>query len=788
MNEGCSLCGLPLPEPPVCAEGVDGEYCCVGCLSIQRTLGDLGDVDEAAVRTRVQNDDVRDVPDSADTTFLAASGMRCTTCEAFLEIRGERLPGVYAVDASYPTDTLRVQYDSEATDPATLCGRLTGHGYDVSPRAEATADDEPAGHVARFLLGGGFFGMMVMVWYVLFLYPTYFGWEPVVSLDGWAGYYIVANIWLFTSVVLFYTGWPILQGALVSLRARAPNMDLLIALAALSAYAYSSAAMLLGRTDLYFDVSVAIVLVVTAGSYLEGRFKRRAVGELATSVPGPSEDVRLGDGSVVDRSELEPGDRVLVPVGERIPVDLELVDGPAAIDESLITGEAMPVTYRAGERVPGGAIVTDQPVEGVVLEGGISTGEQVLQLLWSIQSDQHGVQRLADKLATIFVPLVIVLALLVGTLSLLGGSGLAPALLLSLTVLIVTCPCALGLATPLAMAAGVRDAMERGIVIASTALFETAPAVDIVVLDKTGTITDASLTVRDVVAEKPDRVLTAAAALERVSTHPVAEAITGVADGGDESIRTDGGRVAERTRALERGVQGTVDGTLVTVGHPSECERAGIALDRSHEERVHAARAAGDIPVVVGWDGMSRGVIVVGERSRPGWQEAIDELGADHEVVVLTGDTGRGGEQLRDVPGIDEVFTGIPPAAKAETVRRFQQRGTVAMVGDGTNDAPALAAADVGIAMGSGTAIAADAADAIILGDDLREVPAMFRLVRAANGRLKQNLGWAFVYNGIAIPLAVLGLLNPLFAAIAMATSSLLVVSNSARSVLDERR
>ena len=800
-DEGCDLCGLPTPSP-VTATGVDGVFCCRGCLEVHRALGgrpgDLGtDGDASAVDAGGRSDDT-DLPDGTESAFFAVDGMHCTTCEVFVERRAAGIDGVHGAAASYATDTLRVAYDPDVVDREELAERLSGYGYVARARDDGRPTGEDGNALARFLVGGGLFGMMVMVWYALFLYPTYFGYEPFVDLGGYDGLYVFANVWLMTSFVLFYTGLPILRGAYVSLRAGLPNTDLLVALAATSAYAYSTLAMLVGRTDLYFDVTVAIVLVVTAGAYYERRVKRRAVGLLADLSERRVDEARLADcGRVVPLESVSSGDRLLVRPGERMPLDGEVREGTAAVDESLVTGESRPVRKRPGDPVLGGTVVADAALVVEVGEGAESTIDRLVELLWSIQSTTPGVQRFADRLATVFVPLVLVLAVVVTGWSLWTGAASTTALLLGLTVLIVSCPCALGLATPLAIASGVREAAERGIVITSSSVFEDAPGVDVVVLDKTGTVTEGSMSVVAVHADRPEAVVDRAAAVESLSDHPIAEAIVDYArsipgDGGGRPVAADdplsdgGGIERAEVDGFDRNVRGvsaSVDGETVVVGHPDLLEDRGLVIDPWIRSRVDEARGRGDVPVAVGWGGRVEGVVVVSDTPREGWEAAVGTLSRDREVVLLTGDEGGAVERFRD--HVDEVFAGVPPEAKARTVRGLRTRGVVAMVGDGSNDAPALAAADIGIALGSATELATDAADAVVVSDDLRSIAETFAIADRTGARIRQNLAWAFVYNAIAIPLALGGALNPFLAAVAMATSSTLVVANSSRTLLD---
>ena len=809
---GCTLCDLPTGDDPHTAADVDGEFCCRGCLTVARSLDDVEDLDDLDERR----------PDAApsdefdgETTFLHVDGMHCATCESFLEMTAGEQEGVAAAEASYATDTIRVDYDPDAVSADELPDRLSVAGYSASDRADPDADGDDA--VVRFLIGGGFFGMMAMLWYVVFLYPTYFGYEPFLDLGGVSGTYLFAQIWVFASVVLFYTGYPILRGAYVSLRARQPNMDLLVSLAAASSYAYSTLALLVGRTDLYFDVTIAVILVVTAGNHYESIIKRRATGMLADLTTTEDRTVRTEAGETVAADAVDPGDRLLVRPGERVPFDGTVAEGTAAVDEALVTGESLPATKREGDAVRGGTVVTDSPVVVEVGEDAASTLDTLVRLLWEIQSSRSGVQRLVDRLATVFVPLVVAVAAVGAAATLALGSAPIDAALVGLTTLIVSCPCALGLATPLAVAAGIRDAAERGIVVVSDAVFESAAEVDTVVLDKTGTLTDGEMRLLDATASEGtavERVRKRAAAVERASVHPVAEAIVSGVLGDSEGRTverpaTDGGAATAADSAadgvgetddapapsvpsatdvdvFDRGVAGRVDGDEVVVGHPDLFDERGWPVSDRLREAGAAARDRGNVPVYVGWDGGVRGVLTVGDEVRDGWEAVVADLDADgRRVVVLTGDAPAAARRFADHPAIDEVFAEVPPEAKAETVRRLGADGSVAMVGDGSNDAPALAAADLGVSIASGTDLAADAADAVLLEDRLSAVPELFAVTRGTNRRLKQNLGWAFVYNAVAIPLALSGVLNPLLAALAMASSSLLVVTNSARAVFD---
>ena len=826
-DSGCTLCDLPTAGVDV-TDGDDNEFCCTGCRGVYETLGDV-DVDADAVAARRETattDETPSVPADHDATFLEVDGMHCATCEAFIETVATQTEGVSAASASYVTDTVRVDHDPATVSTADLTETVSGLGYSAYDREDAfsrrRADDLATARLAIGVL----VGMAVMLQYIVLIYPTYFAFpfynqRTLEYLDqamaSSSGTYFFIVLGVLTTIVLFVTGRPILRGAYVSARTRSPNMDLLVAIAALSAYLYSTLAVaFLESPSIYYDVTVAIVVVVTVGNHYESSIKSRAT-ELLSDLTAVQVDTarRLEDRATADGDESEsatevpiddlaPGDYVLVRAGERVPVDGEAIDGDAAVDESVVTGESLPVRKTPGDIVVGGSVVADGSLVVAVGPDASSSLDRVAELVWDLQSGTHGVQKLADRLATVFVPVVLTVAAGVAVVNLALGAGVAAAMLVALTVLIVSCPCALGLATPLAVAAGLRDALERSIVVFDDTVFERIRGADTVVFDKTGTLTTGEMRVVD--RDVDDDLLALAAALESRSAHPVGEAIAAAGAGGSVAAaadpsgqaRTDGaGVAAESTQSDEsvpivdafeshpRGVSGIVDGTEVVVGHPGLFNERGWRVPTAVSEAITAARDVGRVPVAVGRDGAASGVIVVGDELRPGWAETLSSLAAaDVDVVVLTGDDARAATVFREHDAVTEVFAGVPPEGKAETVERLKGRGRTVMVGDGTNDAPALAAADLGIALGGGTAMAADAADVAVVDDDLASVETVFELSRAAGRRVKANIGWAFCYNAIAIPLAVTGLLNPLFAAVAMGLSSLLVVTNSSRPLL----
>ncbi|GAB3416469.1 heavy metal translocating P-type ATPase [Haloparvum alkalitolerans] len=845
MNDTtCTLCDLPADEETF-RDDAGNPFCCEGCLQVHDALGETDAVDAADVRERAADrgagESGANDPETADTdapadheaTFLEVDGMHCATCEAFIESVATSTEGVSAASASYVTETVRIDHDPDAVSGDDLQDAVSGLGYSAYPRDDAFARRQADNMATARLAAGVMVGMAVMLQYIVIIYPTYFAFpfydqrtldylESAMGASGGNYFFIVVGV--LTTIVLLFTGKPILRGAYVSLRTRSPNMDLLVALAASSAYVYSVLALIVAdNPHVYFDVTVAIIVIVTVGNNYEASVKRRATELLSDLTAVQVDEARRvtsevnGDGTgtaafeEVAVDDLAAGDRVLVREGERIPVDGAVLEGEAPVDEAVVTGESVPVAKAPGDRVVGGSVVADGAITVEVGAEATSSLDRIAELVWDLQSSNHGVQGLADRLATVFVPLVLALAVLAAAGYLALGAAVPDAMLVGLTVLIVSCPCALGLATPLAVASGLRDALRRSIVVFDETVFERLRDADTVVFDKTGTLTTGDF--RVVETDCGDDLLAAAAALERRSSHPVAAAIADADPAAAESeaaVAADGGAVAsgskpseagaadasgaerdgpsvEEFRTHAKGVSGVVDGREVVVGHPDLFAARGWTVPDAVARAVAEARETGRVPVAVGRDGTAEGVVVVGDELREGWEDVLSGLAERGvEVVVLTGDDERAAAAFSDHPAISQVFAGVPPEGKAETVGRLAATGTTVMVGDGTNDAPALARADLGVALGSGTAMAADAADVAIVDDDLGSVETVFDLAAAAGARVKQNVGWAFCYNAVAIPLALSGALNPLFAAAAMGASSLLVVTNSSRDLLDE--
>jgi len=833
----CRLCGSPLSR--TAGEPVSSGFCSTGCRDIAAEF-DASDDDaqvgrgvDAQPKPGTDNESTatgRAAADDPDTvrTFLRVDGMHSATCEAFLEAVAEDREGVREAEASYVTETIRVDHDPDRISAADLEDALSTVGYTAYLREEATADDETGGtRRSREMSGvrkrraedmlemryivGIVFGSFLLLPFVAVFYPMYLteftNWGAISHFEGaftgFSGPLYLPLFLIMTGAILYLTGGYLLRGAYISLKLRRPTTDLLASLTIVSAYIFSIIVSGLGRSDIYFDLTIVVASIVMGATYYEATVKRRATDRLTDLTVSQVDTARYyaDDGSTTEIpvADLESGDQVLVREGERIPVDGTLAEGECAVDEAVVTGESLPVTKREGDPVVGGSVVTTDAAIVDVGERTTSSIDRLMRVVWNVQSADHGVTRRADELAARLAPIVLVAPVVVGVGSLLLGASALTTALAALMTLMVVSPWALGFATPYSVATSLEEALERGIVVFDETIFERLRAVNVVVFDKTGTLTTGEMSVLE--ADAPDDLLTAAAALEQRAAHPAATAIaeafdeseTGDGTDADGVARTDGGTATAGEREVQdfhthaTGVEGTVDGRTVLVGHPDLFRERGWTIDDDLAARLERTRDAGHLPVVVGRDGSAEGIVVVGDEPRETWDEtitALDDAGMD--IVVLTGDDGPAADVFDRHPGVDHVFAGVSPEGKTAAVERMKTDNRVAMVGDGTNDAPALAAADLGISLGSGTALAADAADVAIVDNDLAAVDRAFALARAARDRLRQNLGLAFVYNAIAIPPAVLGLVNPLATTVAVVVGASLIAANAERSLIDD--
>lgn len=776
--EHCTLCELETPNPPITDDDVDGFFCCSGCLRVYKLLQNMeGEQAEQLRRQTIQkrrNEQGQDIlPEDYEEAFFKVNGMHCSTCESFIETLTDREEGIYKSEASYASEMIKVYYDAATLDLDELPDRLSKYGYKIRD-TDSRADENQQNEIVRLIIGG-FFGIIGLLLYILFLYPNYIGYEDFIPVTNIERLFFVSNIAVMTTFVLLYTGYPILRGAWVSLSVLKPNMDLLISIAAVSAYLYSVGAMLIGSAEVYFDVTMAIVLVVSIGNYYEKRIKagkQDLLDELAEKRIKQARVFHNGQLKEIAVEDLTPGDRVLVKAGERIPIDGTVVDGAGVVNEALMTGESMPVSKNEGDRVLSGTILTQNTLTIEIDETVQSTIDNLMRAMWDIQSTRPGQQRLADRIAAWFVPAVILLGMITFGYHMFIGEGATESMLASLAVLIVSCPCALGLATPLAIASGIRSGLKHEIIFKTAAVFEEQSKTATVAFDKTGTLTTGTMQLLD--EGNDEQALGYAAQLEQYASHPIAEPIAGY--GSNQNSVDD-------FSSQSRGVSGQIDGKHIWVGQPEWISNQ-LQITETQWQKINFSRNEGNVPVAVGWDNRVRSILVVGDQMRKEAPDIIKELQSDgKKVAIITGDSRQAGNAIQKKLHPDFLFTETRPDSKSNIINQLRKFGRIAMIGDGSNDAPALAQADLGIAFGNLTAIAADSAHVVIPRDRLKLIPVTFKTIQLTKNRIRQNLGWAFLYNIITIPLAIAGAINPLFAAVAMATSSLLVVGNSSRDM-----
>jgi heavy metal translocating P-type ATPase len=768
----CDLCDSPVPEHR------EGAFCSAGCRSVADTLAEPADAASETVDTAAEG---------TTSTFFSVEGMHSATCEAYLEAVARGVDGVVAADASYVTESVRVDCDGEPPVEE-LTEALSGLGYDATPREErepGSAVDTDGGVVDGALgyryAAGVVFASFLLLPYAVVFYPSHLaallGFAD--PLGGGASITTVVPVFLvLTFVVIVVTGAPVLRDAYIAIVLRKPNTGLLVTLTAVAAYLFGVAGYFAGTFGAYYDLAVVAVAGVTGATFYESLTKRNAASALTDlTVSRVADATRETDAGseTVPVDELELGDRVLVPEGERVPVDGTLAEGECTVDEAVVTGESAPVRKRAGDELIGGSIVSTGAATMTVGDGVASSVDRLAASVWGFQSAAHGGQRRANRIAERVTPPLVAVALLVGVGSFaLSGGRVAVGVVGLLSTFIAASPWALGFSTPLSAGTSVARALDDGVAVFDETTFERLRGVETVVFDKTGTLTTGRMELLD--HDAPADLLAAAAELERRAAHPAAAAIVD-AFGGDDAP------AVESFTSHPTGVEGTVDGRQLLVGNPDLFAERGWSVPENIASRASAAREAGKLPVLVGEDGAASGIVIVGDEPRPDWESTLERL-ADRglDVVVLTGDDESAAAEFAASPHVTHVFAGVPPAGKSAAVRRLRADGPVAMVGDGTNDAPALAAADLGISLGSGTALAAEASDLAVVEDDLSGVAAAFDHSTQSYRRRRWNDRLALLYNAVAIPLAVAGLLNPLLTMGAAVLCCGLIAGNAFRA------
>lgn len=589
--------------------------------------------------------------------------------------------------------------------------------------------------------------------------------------------------WVLVTPVVFWLGWQFHSVALRLARHGNANMDTLISLGSLAAYFYSIWALSAGEA-VFFETSGMIVTLITLGRAFEARAKGRASEAVHRLMELGAKQARVivdGVEKSIPVDEVLPGDRMVVLPGEKIPTDGVIDEGVSSLDESMLTGESLPVDKAGGDEVFGATVNQGgRLVVRATAVGSDTALAAIIRMVEQAQGSKAPTQRLADRVASIFVPSVIVASILTIVVWLVLGNEIGPSFKAGVAVLIIACPCALGLATPTAIMVGSGRGAELGILFKRAEVFEQARSIDTVLFDKTGTLTTGVMTLTDVITDvSEDEFVTKVASIEAASGHPIGKAVALGAD--DRSLELSSPERIETYSGL--GVVGTLDGLEIVVGKAELAEQRDLEVSDRWEKELANLEEQGKTAFFAGWDGEVRGVIAVADETRPESAPAVRYLREDRiGASMITGDNARTARRIASDVGIDDVRAEVLPGDKADIVRDYQQRGrSVAFVGDGINDAPALTQADLGMAVGSGTDVAVETGDVVLLNSDPRLVPTAISLADSTFRTIKQNLGWAFGYNTAAIPLAAFGLLNPMIAAGAMAFSSVSVVLNALR-------
>ncbi|OJX74506.1 cation-translocating P-type ATPase [Leifsonia sp. 71-9] len=736
------------------------------------------------------------VPPPAANIELEIGGMTCASCAMRIEKKLNKLDGINAT-VNYATEKARVSAPAEF-DPQTLIAEVEKAGYSatlpvVAPQNAAPEDAPDAEHIALRQRLVGSIALSV----------------PVIALAMVPAFQFTDWQWLSLTLaapVIVWAGWPFHKAAFINLRHGAATMDTLVSVGTSAALLWSLYALFFGTAgmpgmthgfefsvahntgagNIYLEVAAGVTMFVLAGRYFEKRSKRQAGAALRALLALGAKDVavlRNGIETRIPTDQLAVADEFVVRPGEKIATDGVVVDGTSAVDASMLTGESVPVEVGVGDSVVGATVNAGGRL--VVRATRVGTDTQLAQMAELVEDAQSGkaeVQRLADKISGVFVPIVIAIAVTTLVVWLASGFPIEAAFSAAVAVLIIACPCALGLATPTALLVGTGRGAQLGILIKGPEVLESTRKVDTIVLDKTGTVTTGKMTlvaIHTAEGVEEAELLRLAGAVEDASEHPIAQA---VAKGATQRVGTL--PTVESFANIEgMGVQGVVNGRLVLVGRNSLLTEWSVPADSTLVTAKEAAEEAGQTAIVVAWDGTARGVLVVADAIKNTSAEAITQfkrLGLT--PVLLTGDNETVANQVAAQVGIEQVIAEVFPREKVAIVTRLQAEGkVVAMVGDGVNDAAALAQADLGLAMGTGTDVAIEAADLTLVRGDLRSAADAIRLSRRTLSTIKVNLFWAFAYNVAAIPLAALGLLNPMLAGAAMAFSSVFVVSNSLR-------
>jgi Cu2+-exporting ATPase len=806
---------LTVSERDAVFDDIDGRrkvFCCQGCSGIYRLIHSEGldefyakrrewtpgPAEDKAVDVSAFLDGLRPVGREIETDVIV-DGIRCASCVWLNEKILLRTRGISYANVNYATHRAKIRWDPGEIDIGAILTRIKSIGYIPKPFLPKAWEDEQKRHARDLLIRFGtasFFSMQLMLFSIA-LYAGYFQ-----GIDERIKFIFHLLSLALTTPVLFYSGWPIIKGSLRGLKNLTFNMDVLIAAGSVSAYGYSIHQMVSGG-EVYFDTAAMIVTLILLGRYIEAGARRKAsetIGRLMQLGPrearklevspdqaGSNDRLHRAARQMVPVSSLRPGDLLEVVPGEKIPVDGVVVTGLSEADESMLTGESRPSPKAGGAQVFGGTLnLYGSFVFRVTKTGKDTVLAQIIQAVEDAQARRAPIQAVADRVVGYFVPAVLLIALLTFLGWLYHGAPASRAVMNAVSVMVIACPCALGLATPLAILIGTSNGASRGILIKGGDVIEKAASIDFAVLDKTGTITEGKPVLGEAtgVGIPFSEALRLALSLERRSEHSLGRAIVEAARGLDPH------EVAEFSVVPGRGVRGMIHGKPAFIGSREFIESNGIygnidaALDKDQRSDLIEAEKTGSTIIFLCYDRKVRGVFVVSDKVRNEAAEAVGMLkNAGLGVAMVTGDNLKTAEAVAKKTGIESVKAQVSPMEKAGEIRRMKNEGRhVLMAGDGINDAPALVQATVGVAMGRATDIALESADIVIMRSDLRLVADAVALAKKTFRVIRQNIFWAFFYNIIVIPLAILGILHPIMAAGSMAFSSLSVVGNSLRA------
>ncbi|MBX7172281.1 MAG: cation-translocating P-type ATPase [Pyrinomonadaceae bacterium] len=806
----CGLCGLSVGNNPFSNifDEIEKQFCCLGCLNVYTILSESGviasgqdvrdtelfkrSLELGLISNRKEKEKDFEIPPDAPTreTLLHVSGMWCSACSWLIEHSLNNERGVISAEAFFASDLVKVKYCPQFLPPERLTKRIEQLGYKAS---EYDPDNETSKTEKRDLvlrIGVSAFLWMNIMTFGMALYVGYFE-----EISESVRYFFPFMLAILAAPVLLYSAHPINHLAWTGLKNKTIRMETLLATGIWAAYIYSIIQAFRGDIHVYFDTAAAIVTLVLLGKLMEKGAKERTTRSISMLYRLMPKKVRLfveNTERFVSIDALNLGDVFLVKAGERIPADGIVIEGESHTDESLLTGESTPISKKAGSNVVSGSLNVGNVLQIQATKiGQDTTLSQIIKLVESAVSSRSNLERIVDKVSRIFVPSVIFVAIL--TFAVLWGFGfttLEEGLMRAITILVIACPCALGLATPLAITAAVGSSSQNGILVSDSSVLEKVRNLDVVIFDKTGTITEGKFDLLEVALTDENTdfdkdYLPLIASLEKFSEHPLGNAVIRYAQGRNANVN-------ECVSALETtnveilkglGIIGNIDGKNIFVGNQRLISEKNIEIDKQLEQKAHEWEAVGKTVAFFGFDNELKGIISFGDLVKNDAKEIISELKQRNiKTVIVSGDSTATTQYVANLVGADDFRAGALPIDKTNAISELQQKGlSVAMIGDGINDAPALAQADLGIAMGSGTDIAMKAADIVLMSNNLEKILTVFDLSKKTFRVVRQNLFWAFFYNTMGMSLAITGILNPILAAGAMLLSSLSVIGNSMR-------